>query len=68
MPRMQWIHTKREQMAAVLGLPALDVAALEATGRSRVPSLQMPPEPTPLPTPPQFPPCHPVQELGKTER
>ena len=39
MPRMQWIHQKREQMADALGLPDVDVAALEATGRSHVPSM-----------------------------
>lgn len=44
MPRMQRIQQQREKMANFLSLPAVDVAAAEARGRSRVPP--MPPTPT----------------------
>ena len=68
MPRMQWIHQKREQMADALGLPDVDVAALEATGRSHVPSMKVTPIPAPTPLPMQSQPSEPVQELNKPER
>ena len=65
-PRVQWINQKREEMACALELPAVDVGALEATGRSRVPSMAMDPYPT---SPTQLPPHQPIQEvLSKTER
>ena len=51
-------------MADALGLPHVDVAALEAAGRSRVPSMQVTPVPAPTPLPTQSQP----HELIKTER
>ena len=64
-PRMQWIHQKREEVADALQLPPLDVTALEAIGRSRVPLIQTGPT-SMSPVHPQLP--QPVQELHNTER
>ena len=58
-PRMRWIHQKKEQMAAALELPDVDVSASEAAGRRRVPPIQT----ASIPVQPQ-----PPQELNKTER
>ena len=63
-PRMQWINQKREEMAYALELPAVDVGALETTGRNHVPSVKMDLTPT---SPMQVSPHQPVQELSKTE-
>lgn len=64
-PRMQWIHQSRKEMAEALQLPVVDVTALDAIGRSRVPLMQM--DPTPR-TPMHLHPPQPVQELKNTER
>ena len=58
-PRMQWVHQTREQMAAALELPDVDVAASEAAGRRHV----LPIQTASIPAQPQ-----PTQELNKTER
>ena len=61
-PRLQWLGQQRGVRANTLGLPALDVAAAMAVGKSQVPSLNK------MPFYDSVDPVQPVQQFGTSER